>query len=150
MGEVRAKVKFTNAVDEALCRQGKLSKEEVRTHVADAMMDAGAVQTAIPNFVLEKLGVAPRKRRVVEHADGRKDIVGVGEPIIVEIDGRDAIEEALALGDEALIGQTVLEKLDSHVDGANRRVFPNLARPDEPVTKIKQLESLNETLSQKT
>jgi hypothetical protein len=53
-----------------------------------------------------------------------------------EILGRDTIEEALVLGDEVLIGQTVLEKLDLQADCANRRLVPNPAHPDQLVSKV--------------
>ncbi len=59
------------------------------------------------------------------------------EPLVVEIDGRDTLEEALILGDEVLIGQTVLEKLDLFVDSRRRRLVPNPAHPDQPITKVK-------------
>jgi len=51
--------------------------------------------------------------------------------------GRDTSEEAMVLGDEVLIGQTVLEKLDLLVDCRNQRVVPNPAHPDQPVTRVK-------------
>jgi hypothetical protein len=38
---------------------------------------------------------------------------------------------------EVLIGQTVLEKLDLLADSANRRLVPNPAHPDQPVSKVK-------------
>ncbi len=41
------------------------------------------------------------------------------------------------LGDEVLIGQTVLEKLDLFVDGQRQRLVPNPAHPDQPITKVK-------------
>lgn len=63
--------------------------------------------------------------------------VGVTEPVIVEILGRATLEEALVLGDEVLIGQTVLEKLDLLTDCASHRLVPNPAHPDQPVTKVK-------------
>ena len=56
--------------------------------------------------------------------------------MIVEINGRDTLEEALVLGDEVLIGQTVLEKLDLFVDSRGR-LIPNPAHPDQPITKVK-------------
>ena len=43
----------------------------------------------------------------------------------------------MILGDEVLIGQTVLDKLDLQVDCANHRLVPNPAHPDQPVTKAK-------------
>jgi len=41
MGEVRVRVKLTNAVDEALVRRGLLQPEQVRTYEADALVDRG-------------------------------------------------------------------------------------------------------------
>ena len=74
---------------------------------------------------------------MAEYADGRREAVGVTGPLVVELEGRDTLEEALVLGDEVLIGQTVLEKLDLFVDCQGRRLVPNPAHPDRPVTKVK-------------
>ncbi len=137
MGEIRVKVTLTNAMDEQLLRRKKLKKSAVRRYEADALIDTGAVRSVIPVQVMEKLGVLPRGKRVAEYADGRKETVGVTEPIVFDILGRDTLEEALVLGDEVLIGQTVMEKLDLLADCANRRVIPNPAHPDQPVTKVK-------------
>ena len=136
-GEVRTKVRLTNAVDEALARRGELSASEVRRYEADAMVDTGAVRCVLPPHIVEQLGLGLRGNRVAEYADGRTEPVGVTEPVIVEILGRDTLEEALVLGDEVLIGQTVLEKLDLLADCAARRLVPNPAHPDQPVTKVK-------------
>lgn len=137
MGEVRARIKITNAVDEELARLGKLAPDQVRTYVADALVDTGAVRTVIPPQVVQQLGLSIRGQRVAEYADGRKDMVGITGPIILEWNRRDTLEEALILGDEVLIGQTVLDKLDLHVDCAGNRLIPNPAHPDQPVTKVK-------------
>jgi clan AA aspartic protease len=109
----------------------------VRRSELDAMVDTGAVRTVLPPQVVEELGLQIRGQRVAEYADGRKESVGVTEPVIVECLRRDTMEEALVLGDEVLIGQTVLEKLDLLADCANRRLVPNPAHPNQPVTKVK-------------
>ena len=137
MGEIRVKVRLTNATDEELARSGSLSKDKVRFYEADAVVDTGAVRSVIPTHVLEKLGATIRGQRVAEYADGRKDTVGITGAIIFDILGRDTLEEALVLGDEVLIGQTVLEKLDLLADCANGRLVPNPAHPDQPVSKVK-------------
>jgi hypothetical protein len=65
MGEVRVKVKLTNATDEALARRGKIETEEIRVYEADARVDTGAVQTVIPADVVKKFGFgdsAPKGR----------------------------------------------------------------------------------------
>jgi predicted aspartyl protease len=102
------------------------------------MVDIGAVRSVIPSYVAQRLGLESRGQRVVEYADGRKEAVEVTESMIISILDRDTLEEALVLGDEVLIGQTVLEKLDIIVDCNSGRVGPNPARPDQPVTKVKQ------------
>jgi clan AA aspartic protease len=137
MGEVRVKAKLTNAVDEALVRRGMLTLQQVRTYEADAHVDTGTVRTVLPQHVVDSLGLGMRGQRVVEYADGRKVVVGVTGPLIIDLQGRDTLEEALVLGDEVLIGQTVLEKLDLFVDCQRQRLVPNPAHPDQPVTKVK-------------
>ena len=137
MGEVRTKTLLTNAVDEALARRGQLADDQVRRYEADALVDTGAVRSILPAHVVQKLGLDIRGQRVAEYADGRKETFGVTEPIIIDIGGRDTLEEALVLGDEVLIGQTVLEKLDLFVDCYGQKLIPNPAHPDQPVTKVK-------------
>jgi len=46
-------------------------------------------------------------------------------------------DEALILGDEVLIGQTLLEKMDLTVDCLRHRLVPNPAHPDVAVSKVK-------------
>lgn len=137
MGEVRIKVKLTNAFDESLARRGQIKKEEIRSYEADALVDIGAVSSVIPANVMQQLGVLPIGNRVAEYADGRKESVQLTEPIKFDIIGRITNESAMVLGDEVLIGQTVLEVLDLLVDCNNRRVIPNPAHPDQPVVKVK-------------
>ena len=137
MGEVRAKILLINAIDEALARRGQLEPAQIRKYEADAMIDTGAVRCILPAHVVQQLGVEIRGQRVAQYADGRNETVGVTEPVIFDINGRDTMEEALVLGDEVLVGQTVLEKLDLLVDCANQKLVPNPAHPDQPVTKVK-------------
>lgn len=137
MGEVRVKAGLTNAVDEELYRNKQLAADQVRRYEADALVDTGAIRMVIPPQIVQLLGLRIRGQRMAEYADGRKESVGITGPLIVDINGRDTLEEALVLGDEVLIGQTVLEKLDLLVDCANQCVVPNPAHPDQPVTKVK-------------
>src|SRR5262245_35699900 len=137
MGEVRVRARLTNALDEGLVRQGTLQPNEVRTCEEDALVDTGAVRTVLPQEVAARLGLGIRGQRVAEYADGRKESVDVTGPLVIEVEGRDTLEEALVLGAEVLIGQTVLEKLDLLVDCQARRVIPNPAHPEGPVTKVK-------------
>jgi hypothetical protein len=137
MDEIRVKVLLTNSLDEALYRRKKLKKSAVRRYEADAMVDTGAVRSIIPAHFMQALGLMSRGKRVAESADGRTDVVAVTEPIVFAIMGRDTLEDAFVLGDEVLIGPTVLEKLDLLADRANRRLVPTPAHPDQPVSKVK-------------
>ncbi len=137
MGEVRVKARLINAVDEDLVRRGTLKPADVRVYEADALIDTGAVRTVVPSHVVQKLGLTERGKRVAEYADGRKETVSITSPLVIELEGRDTLEEALILGDEVLIGQTVLEKLDLFVDCQQQVLVPNPAHPDQPVSKVK-------------
>ncbi len=137
MGEVRVKVKLTNSYDESRRQRGEISKDEVRRYEADALIDTVAVSSVIPENVMKILGLLPRGRRVAEYADGRKDIVELTEPVSFNIIGRETEEGAMVLGDEVIIGQTILEVLDLQVDCRNQKLIPNPAHPDQPVVKIK-------------
>jgi clan AA aspartic protease len=137
MGEVRTKVKLSNSYDESRRQRGEITKDEVRRYEADALVDTGAVSSVIPANVVKMLGLLSRGQRVAEYADGRKDIVEITEPIIFNIIGRETEEGAMVLGDEVIIGQTILEVLDLQVDCRNQKLIPNPAHPDQPVVKIK-------------
>ena len=136
LGEVRVKVKLTNAVDEALVRRGLQTADKIRSYEADALVDTGAVRSVLPIHVVQLLGLA-----IVDKAranDAAED-VDVTEMVGITLLGRRITEETLVLGSEVLIGQTVLESLDLQVDCTNHRVIPNPAHPDQPVIKIKFL-----------
>lgn len=141
MGAVRVKVMLANAADEASARRGLLPAEQVRRYEADALVDTGAVGFVLPVFVMQRLGLMATERRVVEYADGRTEAVEVTEPVTIRILERNTAEEAFVLGDEVLIGQTVLEKTDLLVDCGRRQLVPNPAHPDQPVLKMKPLRS---------
>ena len=137
MGEVRAHVRLTNALDEMLLRRGQIKPEQVRVYDAQALVGTGAVRMMIPVHVMQQLGVAIRRQQVVEYADGRQEAVGATEPLIVDWEHRDTLLDAVVLGDEVILGQIALEALDVVVDCVNQRLLPNPEHPDQPVSKIK-------------
>ena len=136
MGEVKAAVKLTNASDTALRRRNLIKTEEVRSMDVSALIDTGAVSFVLPSRVVEQLGLARPFKQVVRYADGRREEVDLTEPVLVELMGRHTVEEALVLGDEVILGQTILEKTDLHVDCREQRLLPNPAHPDQPVLKV--------------
>lgn len=137
MGEVRVKVKLINTLDRALARRGKIEDKDIRSYEADALVNTVAVSSVVPANVMQQLGLQSDGQRVAEYADGRQDIVELTEPITFDIIGRKTTEGAMVLGDEVIIGQTILEVLDLLVDCNNKLVIPNPAHPDQPIVKIK-------------
>lgn len=137
MGEVRVKVKLTNTFDEGAARRGHISEKDIRSYEADALIYTGAVSSVVPAQVMQQLGVLAAGRRLAEYSDGRKDSVILTEPVTFNIIGRETSEGAMVLGDEVIIGQTILEVLDMQVDCRNQKLIPNPAHPDQPVVKIK-------------
>ena len=136
MGEVRVQLKLTNAIDEALVNRGLLNPTQLRVYETQALVDSGAVRTVLPMVVVQQLGLRIRSQQVAKYADGREEAVGVTEPVIIELQGRETIEAALVTGDDVLIGQTVLETLDLVVDCRNQRLVPNPANPEYPVLRV--------------
>ena len=136
MGEVRVKVQLANAADDSLARSGQLDASRVRRVNADALVDTGAVRSVITAPLAKALGLPLLNSGTVCSADGRKESVPLTGPILFDIDGRDTYDDAYVLGDEVLIGQTVLEKMDLLVDCAGQRLVP--AHPEGPVNKLKR------------
>ena len=132
LGEVRVKVKLTNAVDQALVRRGLLTADKIRSYDADALVDTGAVRSVLPIHVVQLLGLAIVDKARATYANDAAEDVDVTEMVGITLLGRRTTEETLVLGSEVLIGQTVLESLDLQVDCTNHRVIP-----DQPVIKIK-------------
>ncbi|MBE9050875.1 retroviral-like aspartic protease family protein [Nostocales cyanobacterium LEGE 11386] len=136
MGAVRVKVKLTNAIDEALVSRGMLNPNMLRVYETEALIDTGAVRTVLPMPIVQQLGLRIRGQQVAQYANGSEESIGVTEPVIIELAGRETTEATLVIGDTVLIGQTVLETLDLLVDCRNQRLIPNPEHPNYPVLRI--------------
>src|SRR2546425_2708506 len=98
MGEVRAKVKLTNAIDEGLVRRGLLAKEQVRTYETDALVDTGSVSPVLPSFVVQQLGLQTVGKRTAELGDSSVKTVDVTESVGIDVSGRRVDLQALITG----------------------------------------------------
>ncbi|MEP0848801.1 MULTISPECIES: clan AA aspartic protease [Cyanophyceae] len=125
-------VKLTNAIDEELVNRGLLNPNLLRVYETQALVDTRATRTVLPKH----LGLRIRSQQVAKYADGREEAVGLTEPVIIEIEGRQTIEATMVTAHQVLIGQTVLETLDLLVDCKNQRLVPNPAHPDYPVLRV--------------
>lgn len=89
MGAVRVKVKLTNAIDEALVSRGLLNPDNLRVCESEALIDTGAVRTVLPMAVVQQLGLRIRTPQVAQYANGSEELIGVTEPVIIELEGRE-------------------------------------------------------------
>src|SRR5438445_5919598 len=137
MGEVRSRVKLTNAGDEVLVRRGLLSKDQVRGYETDALVDTGSISPVLPSFVAQQLGLQIVGKRNAQLADASVITTDVTESVGIDVRGRRVDLQALITGNEVIIGQTVLEMIDMQVDCMNQRLIPNPAHPDQPIIKLK-------------
>lgn len=136
IGEVRVKVRLTNAADESNVRSGLIKPDQVRSVEIEALVDTGAVRCVIPISIKEQLGLRTTSRRRAPYADGRSEEVDVTEPVRIELENRPTYEDCLVLGDQVLIGQTALESTDLFVDCVGGRLVPNPAHPHAVVLGV--------------
>lgn len=137
MGAVRVSIKLKNAVDEELVSRGLLAPRLLREVEVTGLVDTGAVSLIIPQYIVTQLGLRILTQRVAEFANGDQQTISVTGAIIVECENRATTDEALVVGNEVLIGQVILEKLDLLVDCKNQKLIPNPANPNYPVAMIK-------------
>lgn len=137
MGVVRAKVKLTNAIDQALVERGSLAPRHLRECELEGLVDTGAITLVIPPGVAQALGLRNQGQQIARYANGYEEPIPVTEPVMIELEGRKTTLQALVVGDEVLIGQVVLELLDLLPDCKNQRLIPNPQNPDYPVAIIK-------------
>lgn len=136
MGEVVVKTKLTNYVDQGMAQRRKLARSKVRSVVIDGIADSGAVSLTIPASLVKKLGLVKIGKEFATYANGHSEEVDVVAGVMVEIGDRRALSRALVLGDEVLIGQTVLEEMDYLVDCRNQKLIPRHAKG--PVAMIRR------------
>ena len=136
MGQVKIEITLRNARDVVMARLGHLPPEQVHTYTTQGLIDTGATRSVLPPFVAERLGLIRLSRTEARYAYGLLEEVDVTEPFLVDILGREASDDAMVLGEDVLLGVTILEKLDLLVDCTHRRLIPNPAHPDQPVFRV--------------
>lgn len=133
--EIRVQVKLLNAGDEALVRRGLLSPEQVRSYIADAIVDPDLYVSVLPSQVVRQLGLTTIGK-VRGSAIGVARMVEQTEIVTIDINGRRTVTDALVAGSEVVIGRIVLAHLDLVLDRAQVKVVPNPAHPDGPVFRV--------------
>jgi len=136
MGQVHVQVVLTNHRETVMAHLGHLSTSEVHRIEVEALIDTGAMRSVLPPAVADELGLLRLGRTVARYADGRLEEVDTTEGFYIALLGRQALEDAMVLGDRVLLGVTALEKMDLLVDCPQQRVIPNPANPQQPVFRV--------------
>ena len=142
MGKVISKIKLKNYQDEIRAQIGLLKAEEVREIELEGLVDSGATMLALPEEVVEKLGLPIVRETTVEYANGEKERRGVAGVVRAEILGRFGLFEALVgrKGTKVLIGQVILEILDLIIDPKRGVLTPRPESPDMPLIEMYKVE----------
>lgn len=134
------KIKLLNFEDVRDVERGSPGKA-VRTAEIDALADTGAINLAIPEDIVEVLGLPIIRRERLTVADGRKIDLPIAGMVAVEVLGRRVTGEAIVLprGSRALLGAVQLEMMDLVVVPKTGEVITNPANPDGPVLPLLKL-----------
>jgi len=135
MSEVVETVKLDNYADILV---SKRTKQDIPTRsvTLPAVIDTGTVYSTIPEHVRRELDVLTIEKREAVFANGSCEIVDLAGPLRFAIMDRTCVEEALVVGDQVLIGQIVLEKMDLLVDCRNQCLIQNPKHPNGPAFRV--------------
>ena len=138
MGEIVVEIELENSGDLDRVDAGELREVDVRRVAIPAVADTGAMMLALPEDVVDRLGIRRRGSIDATYADGRRDELPVAGSLIVQISGRSMSADCVVLprGADALIGQLVLEGLDLIADSLNRTLHPRPEAPDRPMLRL--------------
>ena len=139
MGQVIARITLTNADDRAVYERGFIQQTDVRSHEMEALVDTGAVLLALPQDVVEHLGLRERSRMTFVLADESRQSLPVAGPLYIEILGREMVTDCVVLppASQVLIGQVVLERLDLLLDSYQQTVTVRPESPLRPMLNLK-------------
>ncbi|MBX7136189.1 MAG: hypothetical protein K1X67_26255 [Fimbriimonadaceae bacterium] len=139
MGEVRIEIELENYGDRFEFLNGKLAEADIRRHTMMGIVDTGARMLALPQDVVEVLGLREIRTIVVTYTDARREERPVAGPVMLTMAGRKVLTEAIVLPPtlEALIGQIPLEGTDLHVDCGRQRLVPSPESPIYPLLDLR-------------
>ena len=138
MGEIVVDIALENPDDRALCKAGHLDEIGIRRATVRAVADTGAVMLALPEDIVERLGVEVVDSVATTYADGRQGELPVAGPLTVRIGDRwmPANCVVVPMGADALVGQVVMEQLDLVADGVKQTLGPRPESPDRPLLRM--------------
>jgi len=139
MGEVKVNVQLRNYGSVWAAKKGLIKEEHIQSSLLEMLVDTGAVMILLPQDEVEKLGLEPAEKVIVNYADERKEERWVAKGLEVTIGNRSMVTDCV-IGPplcEPLLGQLVLEELDLIVDSLRKTLTPRPESPNFPLSKLK-------------
>ena len=138
MGEIVVDLGLENVGDRELAKAGYLPEADIRRATVKAVADTDAVMLALPEDVVERLGVAVVGAIACTYADGRRGERPVAGPLTVRIGDRGMPADCVVVpaGADPLVGQVVMHQLDLVADRATQTLGPRPESPDRPLLRL--------------
>ena len=138
MGEIVVDIELENVVDRGRAEDGELPEADIRRATISAVADTGAIMLALPEDVVNRLGIRQRSSITATYADGRQGELPVAGPLLVRIGDRSMPANCIVLpqGTDALVGQLIMEGLDLVADCVARTLHPRPESPDRPLMRL--------------
>ncbi len=138
MGEIVVDVELENLSDRNLFERGYLAEEEIRHVRIPAVADTGAVMLALPEDVVERLGIDEVGTINTTFADGRRGELPIAGGVGIQIGDRSMIGRCIVAptGSDPLIGQVNMEEMDLIADCTNQTLHPRPESPERPLLRL--------------
>ena len=138
MGEIVVDVVLENRDDLRDADRGLISETDVRRETIRAIADTGAGMLALPEDIVERLGIPLVGQIRTLLADGSRDVMPVADGVHVHVSGREMTTDCIVvpLGADALIGQQVMERLDLIADCKEQTLRPRPESIDMPLQRL--------------
>ncbi len=121
MGLVHAEIELFNP-----------SADELKPITVTALVDNGSTWLVVPQHVANQLNLLVLEQREVTLADGAKKVVDYAGPVRLRFDNRNALTDALVMGDEVLLGAIPMEDMDLIIHPLRRLLIANPKNPNIP------------------
>jgi clan AA aspartic protease len=138
VGEVRVVVPIENYLDLELAQRGLWDPRNVRRTEIEVTVDTGSTLLALPEDVVDRLGLRRIQQLPSFLADGTEVLSWIAGVAQIHVLGRTARVDCVVMpmGSPALLGQIPLEYLDLLVDCKRKQLVVNPLSPDAPHYKL--------------
>ena len=138
MGEIIVNIELENAMDRIMAQDGRLPEADIRRATIPAVADTSTMMLALPEDIVNQLGLRLNHSVNVIYADGRRDELPVAAFLNVQLCDRRTVGDCIVLpqGSDARVGQIITRQLDLVPDPENKTLGPRPESPDRPLMRL--------------